>query len=130
MNSFVDRDAGFAAFRQGRSVCLRLDGHVDIETALAIQRQLRDHDDATRLRLECSTLRRIDAEAASYLARSLLAWARQHVDRSIEILNLDAGIRRTDAWRPLRAVTDPEELIFFDPDPDPEVAGGPRASRH
>jgi hypothetical protein len=120
MNTFIDRDAGFAAFRQGRSLCLRLDGDLDTATAIAIGRRLHDDAHATRLRLECSTLERADVRAGRILARALLGWAQQRDDRSIEVHNLDPTIRRAVAWHPLRAVTEPDAVLFFDPDRDPD----------
>jgi hypothetical protein len=120
MTTIIDRATGLAAFRQGRSLCLRLDGHLGAVTTHAIARQLRDDDHATRLRLECSGLHRVDADAIRVLASALLAWAQRRDDRSIDVLNLDLEIQAAAAWHPLRAVTDPDALVFFDPDRDPD----------
>lgn len=128
MTKYVDRDAGFAIFSQGRSFCVRLDGELDGATARGIETQIRHERHSTRLRLECSTLHRIDAEAARILARALLAWGHAGSNRSVEILNLDPGIARRVAWHPLRPFLDPDELVFIDPDRDD--IWDPTPSRH
>jgi anti-anti-sigma regulatory factor len=118
MTKYVDRDAGFATFSQGRSFCVRLDGQLDGAMARGIEARIRDDRVSTRLRLECSTLDRMDTDAARSLARALLAWGQARPDRSVEILNLDPAIAHRMARHPLRPFLDPDELVFIDPDRD------------
>jgi hypothetical protein len=119
MNKIIDRETGLAAFRQGRSLCFRLDGRLDRGTARAIEGQLRNDFHATRLRLECSSLESADRAAIRSLASTILAWVQAREDRTIDVFNLDPELKRAVAWHPLRAVTDPGAPLFFDPDRDP-----------
>ncbi|MGK7310762.1 MAG: hypothetical protein ACN0LA_00850 [Candidatus Longimicrobiales bacterium M2_2A_002] len=128
MNRYIDREAGFAVFTRGRSLCIRLDGFLDGAMADGIADQIRTDLDHVRLRLECSTLRRVDEDAARTLARSLLAWTQARADRTIDILNLTPTVAGRVAWHPLRSVMDPDELVFIDP--DRETAWGTEPSRH
>lgn len=128
MTRYVDRQAGFATFVQGRSLCVRLDGTLDEAMARGVADQIRNDHTSIRLRLECSSLRVIHPEAASTLARALLAWSHGRPDRSIDILNLDPALQARVAWHPLRALLDPDELVFIDP--DRETAWGSTPSRH
>lgn len=128
MSRYIDRNAGFAVFTRGRSLCIRLDGTLDTIMADGVADQIRNDHDHVRLRLECSTLGGIDAAAARTLARTLLAWSQAGADRTIDILNLDPEIADRVAWHPLRSVMDPDELVFIDP--DRETAWGPEPSRH
>lgn len=124
----VDRAAGVAAFRQGRSLCIRLRGPLDPAAARAVAGLIHGGGDAVRLRLECSALSALEPTAARTMAHALLAWARRGADRSVEILNLDARLRRQLAWHPLRAFVGPDELLFLDP--DREGLTGLAPSRH
>ena len=128
METYIDREAGFAVFSQGRSLCVRLDGHLDMGMAEGVAARIRNDSAHVRLRLECSTLLRVDAHAAGLLARALLAWSLARDDRAIDVLNLDPKVARLVAWHPLRSVTDPDELVFVDP--DRETSWGPQPSRH
>lgn len=128
MTAYVDREAGFATFSQGRSLCVRLDGELDGAMARGIESQIRGDLHSTRLRLECSTLARIDTGAARRLARALLAWGQARADRSVEVLNLDPAVADRVAWHPLRPFLDPDELVFIDPDRD--NIWDPTPSRH
>ena len=128
MTRYVDREAGFAAFTQGRSLCVRLDGTLDAAMARGIEEQIRTARHSVRLRLECSTLEHADADAARILARALLAWAQGGPDRSVDVLNLDPALAERVAWHPLRSFLDPDELVFIDP--DREDAWTARPSRH
>lgn len=128
MERFVDRDAGFAVFRQARSLCVRLHGTLHMEKARSIGRHVRADVDAVRLRLECSTLDAADPAAARDLAHAVLAWAQRRTDRSVDVLNLDLELQRGIPWHPLRSDTD--EWVFLDPDPDAAWGLEARASRH
>jgi hypothetical protein len=128
MTEHIDRDAGFATFRRGRSLCVRLQGRLDPPMARGVAAQIRTDREATRLRLECSTLDDVDPVAARILAASLLTWSQRRTDRSVDVLNLGLEIQRHIAWHPLRALTDPDELVFIDP--DREAAWGKAPSRH
>lgn len=130
MLTAIDHAAGFAVFRRGRSLCVRLDGALEPTTARAICGHLGADADAIRLRLECSTLHDVDPDAARTLARGVLRWAQAADDRSIDVLNLDLDLERAGAWHPLRSVTDPDEWLFVDPDQDEPWAPGARPSRH
>lgn len=118
MTRYVDRQAGFAAFRQGRSFCLRLVGTLDMAMAGGARDQIRTDAGSVRLRLECSTLSDADPEAVQLLAHALLSWSRACPGRSLHVLNLSPALRRRVAWHPLRAFPDPDELPFIDPDRD------------
>lgn len=109
----VDRTAGVAAFRQGRSLCLRLHGTLDQAMARAAAVIVGQDRDAVRLRLECSSLEAVEPDAARVLADVLLGWAAG--GWSVDIHNLDAGIQRRIGWHPLLAFHDADELLFFDP---------------
>jgi hypothetical protein len=128
MTTFVDAEAGFATFTQGRSLCVRLDGSLDGAMARGIAARLHDDRDSVRLRLECSTLRGVEPGAARTLAQGLLAWARGRADRSVDVLNLEPALAERMAWHPLRPFLDPDELVFIDPDRDDVWAATP--SRH
>lgn len=129
MTRFVDRDAGFAIFTQGRSLCIRLDGELDGRMARGIEERIRADHENVRLRLECSTLERVDPDALRSLAGALLAWSQWGTDRSIDILNLDPSVATAVTWHPLRPFLDSDELVFIDPDRD-EVWAGVTPSRH
>lgn len=128
MTSDVERSAGFAAFRQGRSLCIRLDGTLDARTAREVAAQIGADRQCVRLRLECSTLQRLEPEAARILAHALLAWSRIGDGRSVDILNLAPALQRRIAWHPLRTFCDADELVFIDPDRD--ETWGTTPSRH
>jgi hypothetical protein len=127
MTRYIDREAGFATFRQGRSFCVRLDGTLDAAMARGIAERLGAERDAVRLRLECSTLADADADATRVLTSAVLGWARAGSDRTVDILNLDPAVESRIGWHPLQALTDPDELVFLDPDRD-DPLGTP--SRH
>ena len=97
--------------------------------ARGIDQQVRADAGGVRLRLECSSLDRVDPPAARALAHTILAWAQDRADRSIDILNLGLDLQQAGAWHPLRAATDPDEWLFTDPDLDPLLEGA-RPSRH
>ena len=128
MTTLVDRHAGFAAFRQGRSACLRLHGVLDEAMALGIRHHLRRDGDSVRLRLECSTLNAVEPAAVRILADGVLRWSHARPDRSVDVLNLAPRLERGVAWHPLHAVLDPDELVLVDPDRDDARAMTP--SRH
>lgn len=128
MTPYIDRDAGFATFRHRRSLCVRLDGELDLRMATGILEQIRGDRESVRLRLECSTLGAVQPRAARVLAGGLLAWAQQRANRWVEILNLDLELQRRVAWHPLRTFTDPDEMVFTDP--DRSEAWGAAPSRH
>lgn len=130
MQTHVDRDAGFAAFRQGRSLCVRLDGTLDAPMARGIARQVKHDRVSVRLRLECSTLRQVQPDASRILAHALLAWTQAGDGRSVEVLNLDYTLHQALAWHPLRFLADPDELVFLDPDHDEPWSRNARPSRH
>lgn len=115
MTTYVDRTAGFATFREGRSACIRLHGALDGRMVRGVADRLRHDGDSVRLRVECSTLARVDADAARALAAALLEWTRRAPARSVEVLNLAPALESGAAWQPLRAVAD-SELLFLDPD--------------
>ena len=115
----IDREAGFATFRQGRSLCVRLDGALGMQMAQGVAEQVQQERGAVRLRLECSTLERVDPAALRYLASVMLDWAQAVEGRSVDVLNLDPALQRRIAWHPLQALADPDELVFVDPDRDP-----------
>lgn len=119
MTTHVDRDRRYAAFRAGRSACLRLTGHLDADTARAIASHLHDDRHTVRLRLECSSLATVDPRGARILADALLLWAQRAADRSVDILNLDPDIARRAAWHPLVSFLDRDEILFVDPDGEP-----------
>lgn len=100
MERFVHSGTRSAAFREGRALCIRLVGPLDSGLSAAVRRFLRSSPDVVRLRLECSTLGRIEADGARHLAGTLQEWGRSG-GRSIELLNLDPGLRRQLAWHPL-----------------------------
>lgn len=130
MLTAIDKDAGFAVFRRGRSLCVRIDGTLDLDTARGVCRQLSTDADAVRLRLECSSLHEVDPDAARILARGALRWAQGGDARSVDVLNLDLELQRTLAWHPLQALTDADELVFLDPDQDDVWTAAARPSRH
>ena len=130
MEKHIDREAGFATFRKARSFCLRLDGTLDLPLALAAARQVLRDGEAVRLRLECSSLARVEPDAARVLASALLVWVQRRDDRSIDILNLDLHLHQAMAWHPLRVFTDTDELLFFDPDAGSPFGDPAQASRH
>lgn len=97
----VDRDRGFAAFRAGRSVCVRLQGRLDDAMARGVARQIPAGARVVRLRLECSTLHAIDPAAARSLADELLQWTRRQGGRSVDIHNLQPALASSSALEPL-----------------------------
>jgi anti-anti-sigma regulatory factor len=128
MNTHVDREAGFAAFTQGRSLCVRLDGQLDQGLAQWITTLLRQDQHAIRLRLECSSLQGVDPAAARLLASGLIRWSQRGPGRSVDILNLDSSVQQRVGWHPLRTFHDRDELVFIDPALDD--AGSLAPSRH
>ena len=110
--------AGFAAFVQGRSLCIRLDGTLDNTMAEGVAEQIVKDRENVRLRLECSTLETIDGAAARARAHALLRWSQRRPDRSVDILNLRLDLQQQVAWHPFRTFLDPDELVFIDPDRD------------
>lgn len=128
MTTPVDRAAGFAAFVQGRSLCVRLDGTLDDAMAEGVAEQIVKGRENVRLRLECSTLETIDGAAARALAHALLRWSQRRPDRSVDILNLRLELQQQVAWHPFRTVLDPDELVFIDADRDDAWTVAP--SRH
>ena len=124
----ADREAGIAAFRQGRSLCLRLAGPLDAAMARGAERVVRRDRGSVRLRLECSGLTDVDALCARLLGTALVAWGAAGDGRSVEIHNLAEGLQRRIAWHPLQSFMDRDELVFFDPDRDPDWGPGTCAS--
>lgn len=119
---------GIAAFRQGRSLCLRLHRTLDGDAARRAVRLIRHAGDALRLRLECSALTAVEPAAARDLAEALLGWAAGADGRAVLIHNLDPGLQDRIAWHPLRPFLDPDELLFLDP--DRAACDAMSASRH
>jgi hypothetical protein len=103
---------------------------LDMPMARGVERQLLRDRDSLRLRLECSSLTAVAPDAARTLASALLAWAQRRDDRSIDLLNLDPDLHHTLSWHPLRAFTDPDELIFFDPTCESPWSDSSTVSRH
>lgn len=128
MTEFVDSVNGVAAFRIGRSLCIRLHGQLDEDTARTVASRLRDDHRALRLRLECSSLDGLEPGAARLLAGALLAWSQRADGRSVDILNLGLSLQQRLAWHPLRIFLEPDEILFVDP--DREAAGDLAPSRH
>lgn len=128
MNTHVDREAGFAVFTQGRSLCVRLHGQLDLGMAQGVTALIRHDQHAVRLRLECSSLQGVDSAGARLLASGLIRWSQRGPGRSVNILNLDCSVQARVAWHPLRTFHDPNELVFIDPDRD--ETWSPAPSRH
>lgn len=128
MQTHVDRIAGFAAFVQGRSLCVRLDGQLDLSMAQGVTGLIRRDRGAVRLRLECSSLRGVEPAAATLLAHGLVRWTQRRSGRSVDILNLSPAVQERVGWHPLRTFHDPDELVFIDPDRDEVWSLAP--SRH
>lgn len=118
MTRKIDTETGLAAFRQGRSLCVRLQGQLDASAARGIERIARSDDNAVRFRLECSSLEGVEPVGARLLAHALLTWSGERSGRSVDLINLDPELQRRVAWHPLRAFIDPDELVFFDPGRD------------
>ncbi len=116
MTPHVDRDNGYATFREGRSACIRLTGDLDAETARAIAAHLRQDRQSIRLRLECSALEHVDAAGARILSAALLHWSQGAGDRSVDILNLAAHTASRVALHPLVSFLETDEHLFIDPD--------------
>lgn len=128
MIEHVDAEAGIAVFRQGRSLCIRFRGILNDGTARCAARLIRADRNALRLRLECSALDGIEGSDARLLASALFAWVGGGGGRTVHILNLAEALYRRVAWHPLRTFSDPDEVLFFDPDREP--AWEPSPSRH
>lgn len=128
MVQYVDAEAGIAVFRQGRALCIRLSGALDDRMAGRAAHIVRADRTAVRLRLECSALDGVEEAPARLFASAILAWAGAAGGRSAHILNLAETVQRRVAWHPLRAFSDPDEVLFFDPDREP--AWVPTPSRH
>ena len=128
MVEHVDSEAGIAAFRQGRSLCIRLCGTLDDRTARRVAQLIRSDRTAVRLRLECSALDAFEDSGARLVASSLLAWSVRAGGRTVDVLNLAETLYRRVSWHPLRSFSDPDEVLFFDPDREPAWELSP--SRH
>lgn len=128
MRTYVDAVAGFATFRQRRSLCVRLHGTLDVRMARGIGSEIRRDEVAVRLRLECSALQAVETGGAAILASAILAWTQGRADRSVDILNLDLGLHSAAAWQPLRTISDGAAVLFFDPDIDAPWVGEPQPS--
>lgn len=128
MIEHVDAEAGIAVFRQGRSLCIRLRGTLNDGTARSAARLIRPDRNALRLRLECSGVDGSDGSGPGLLATALLAWAGGAGGRTVHFINVAEILYRGAAWHPLRSFSDPDEVLFFDPDREP--AWEPAPSRH
>ena len=126
MTTYVDRDAGFAAFVQGRSLCVRLGGRLNEAMARGVAERIRHDHHGVRLRLECSALESVEPQAAQVLANGLLRWSHSSSGRYVEVLNLGLDLQAQVGWHPLRKFQDPDEPLFIDPDRDDPWSRLPR----
>lgn len=129
MEKYVDRNAGFAAFRTGRSLCVRLQGTLDGPMARGVARQIPTGTRVIRLRLECSSLHTVEPMAGRILAGALRRWEQRRDERSVEILNLDLPLLRSAACEPLRPFADKVWPRISHPEHNPYWQEEPLTSR-